>query len=75
MPPNRRLASQTGPAPFSLGRSPSPHSRTLACSHAAKRGLSPSFSTSPLGDIWRHSVYSTHGRHVGGIHCCSGVNA
>jgi len=35
-PPHRSCALQTGPA-FSLGRSPSPGSRTLACSHTAIR--------------------------------------
>jgi len=36
MPPRWCCAPQTGPA-FRLGRSPSPHSRTLACSHTAVR--------------------------------------
>jgi len=36
MPPQRRCASQTGLL-FSLGRSSSPPSLTLACSHTATR--------------------------------------
>jgi len=42
MPPQQRCTSQTGPA-FGVGRSPCPHSRTLACSHAAVRSHSLPF--------------------------------
>jgi len=44
---HQRCASQTGPA-FSLGRRPSPHSRTLTCNHKAIR-----IPSLPFEWIWR----------------------
>jgi len=49
MAPHRRWASQIGPV-FSLGRNPSTHSRTAACSHTAIRCTSMPFYL--LHKIW-----------------------